>query len=457
MCHWCLLLREAGQSSTLFRRMFSEGEVVDEKAVSVKAVFAARATATLEKRAGSLLLYRSWRRSLGYEAISFDEHYVFEYFVALVHDAAPPSRLQSAREALHLAGTLLEVPFRHLLESSRLRGIAFQELGRKAVLRQRSPLTASMVMDLELLVASTAADRSKRIIAGTALFILFGRARVGDIARATMEPKLDAAEGDAHGFVETFLVDHKTAKPGTRKALPVTAPICGLTHHPWARTWLTLRSEAGIDAAVSKTMLPMRLSDGTFSSARMRVTEFGDILRSILREIGYSPEEVSNIGSHSLKATVLSWCAKAGTPKESRRALGYHVSPGDKATAAYSRDFMSGPLREMIKVIQLISTGAFAPDATRSGRFPSVVDRPPSARSSASGSSSSSSLPAVSETDDFDDISFTPQNLVMNTVSGMLHLMDHEAAKLICGRLVPQHCEELTSWPAAPRLCKRCF
>ena len=44
------------------------------------------------------------------------------------------------------------------------------------------------------------------------------------------------------------------------------------------------------------------------------------------------------MGSHSLKATLLSWSAKAGMPMAARRILGGHAKAGDKAVAEYSRD-----------------------------------------------------------------------------------------------------------------------
>ena len=52
---------------------------------------------------------------------------------------------------------------------------------------------------------------------------------------------------------------------------------------------------------------------------------------------------------------MLSWAAKFGIPKESRRALGYHAAPGDKVMEAYGRDDMAAPLREMTEMLQRIA------------------------------------------------------------------------------------------------------
>ena len=55
--------------------------------------------------------------------------------------------------------------------------------------------------------------------------------------------------------------------------------------------------------------------------------------------------------------------------KESRHALGYHAVPGDHVKAAYRRDTMSAPLRDMCNMVRDIVARRFLPDASRSGRF----------------------------------------------------------------------------------------
>ena len=63
----------------------------------------------------------------------------------------------------------------------------------------------------------------------------------------------------------------------------------------------------------------------------------------------------------------------------------------------YSRDLLAPPLRELVRVLSLIASGAFSPDTTRSGYFafndpgthngndaaPAVLPQPPSASVSA--------------------------------------------------------------------------
>ena len=73
--------------------------------------------------------------------------------------------------------------------------------------------------------------------------------------------------------------------------------------------------------------------------------------------------------SRSLKATCLSWVAKAGVSPPLRKLLGYHVDATELSVNTYSRDLLAPPLRELVRVLSLIALGAFSPDTTRSGYF----------------------------------------------------------------------------------------
>ena len=84
---------------------------------------------------------------------------------------------------------------------------------------------------------------------------------------------------------------------------------------------------------------------------------------------GFDLSQLHEVGAHSLKATCLSWCAKAGTDRGHRRLLGYHVKRDDKSMETYSRDGMAAPLRDLKHVIDMIGDGSFDPDSTRSGFF----------------------------------------------------------------------------------------
>ena len=84
--------------------------------------------------------------------------------------------------------------------------------------------------------------------------------------------------------------------------------------------------------------------------------------------------ELEHYGSHSLKATVLSWLSKRGVPREIRAALGYHAKAVDGTEVVYGRDNLSAPLRVMISVLVEIVDGIFSPDETRSGMLKKGAD-----------------------------------------------------------------------------------
>ena len=94
-------------------------------------------------------------------------------------------------------------------------------------------------------------------------------------------------------------------------------------------------------------------------------SETGDLLRMLLAV------DDGSVSSHSLKSTCLSWAAKAGMPRESRRLLGRHADAVQSADSFYSRDLIIGPLRELQCVIRWVREGLFHPDNNRAEYSPS--------------------------------------------------------------------------------------
>jgi len=261
------------------------------------------------------------------------------------------------------------------------------------------------------------------------------------------------------------MLEHKTAKPGVNKPLAVTAPLTGISSSSWGLAWMDLRAELKLNARSSGTLLPACSSDGGWSAAPLRTGEFGSILRSLLVGLGCPAASVANVGAHSLKTTTLAWAAKFGISKEVRRDLGYHTNPTDKVVAAYSRDVMAGPLRQLSVLLVAVSSKSFRPDASRSGRFDAPAASPAPASPSPLPSSSSDSsgscdenippLPENGESDS-DDIPLF-EGIVRNLATGVCHIESVEPGKLKCGKELPFEMERLVELPVEPRLCTRCF
>ena len=77
-----------------------------------------------------------------------------------------------------------------------------------------------------------------------------------------------------------------------------------------------------------------------------------------------------DMGTHSLKATWLSFMAKAGCEGDLRRLAGYHTDPGAKMALEYSRDAQAPVLLAIDAIAAAINHGLFDPDVSRAKRWP---------------------------------------------------------------------------------------
>ena len=138
-------------------------------------------------------------------------------------------------EAVNLIGGLFNADMANVRESGRIRGMTIRPLRSRQEVRQRRPLTVDMVMALEQIVLDSDGTSDERaIIAGAALFATFGRIRIGDMRKCSIEPIAQVAASKCVGTVDTRFHFHKTARAGTGKALPIAAPAFGLTS---GRSW----------------------------------------------------------------------------------------------------------------------------------------------------------------------------------------------------------------------------
>ena len=326
------------------------------------------------------------------------------------------------------------------------------------MLQQREPITVKMVKQLEKTVLENPDDFHK-YIAGTALFALFSRSRVGDLCKCNCDPMLDISQDGASGFVHVYLSQHKTRRPGDRRALPVVAPAFGTLGANWADAWVSARQRLGLNAAAAQTLIPAPLGDGSFSLAPMKTMEFAAAFRQILIDSKFPPGELHNVGASSLRVTTLSWLAKKGVDKDTRKGLGYHIQRGDRTLEAYSRDSQAGPLRILADMIKDVAAERFRPDETRSGQ----LDLRPSAQASSASSSarvfSSSEGPAPSEESRPNSV---PEELLQqdsflrNDRARRFHVK-RAGGDLVCGLPLPAKYTIFDQLPADARFCSQCF
>ena len=493
----------------------AESGTLSPDSVSLGAMAERKATSTLQKRASSLRMYDSWFASSGASSQFGDEVTVFRYCAELYQDAAPATRAAALVASLNFIEGMFSIDLLAVRSSERVQGMCVKSMRTRGAVRQRRPLTVALVRTLEGILSSDGGrGGADGVLAGAALFAAYGRIRIGDLRRCTTEPVLDTVEG--HGYVETFFHEHKTAVPGSRRALPIAAPAFGLTG-PWAADWAATRRGAGLNAVKDETLLPALGVGGMWLQVPYTTVEFASAVRDMLVRRGVLATELDNIGAHSLKSTMLSWAAKFGLEKGTRRSLGYHAEPGDKSVETYSRDALAGPLRELDRLLEAVRRGSFEPDSTRSGYFVKSDgqprDRPPehlhpqvvgdraseelsrlstprhplrpqpdlhlahpisgaassagpavegtaSARSASSASvaSSASSSSADPDADEVRDQIEDSARVVKNKATGIFHVAS-EAGILLCKQAWnPKRYEEVSRRPPpGSRLCSRCF
>ena len=264
------------------------------------------------------------------------------------------------------------------ISSQRAQGCARESYLTKRRLQQRPPLRVEYVKALEIYVSDMAGSARDVYAAGCFLLCIYMRARFSDMQHMT-----DIIADEVHvngrlcGYIESKVTRSKSAYTTERKTmlLPMASPLIGVSGRNWFAKWQQARVECAVPRGEGLPLLPQPAANG-WLRIPMTAASGGDWLRKILHAHNFSREQVDRIGTHSCKATCLSWLAKAGVDLASRRLLGYHVDPATKTCLVYSRDAVSGPLRELDRIIGLIHNLEFDPDSTRSGYFNVPVGEP---------------------------------------------------------------------------------
>ena len=311
-------------------------------------------------------------------------------------------------------------------ESLRVQGVARESYLTKRKRCQRDPLTVQQVRLLELLVSGELDARpAEQLGARFFLVCTYSRARYSD-GLNMCDIFIDCPRPDRrplYGFSEGKVSRSKTAYTTECKTmnLPMVGPRRGVSGRDWVGAGLELRKRLPIPMSEGNPLLPAPTRAG-WQQVPLGAGQGGAWLRSILKMLGESNQSVSNIGTHSCKTTVLSWLAKAGIPLESRRILGMHTTPGEQTPLLYSRDALSGPLRDMQSVIDEVASGVFRPDQTRSGYRADDSGIPGELEEGVDGErlSQASSEDSADEEDDTED-----RVLVDEAVSAVVHPWKH--------------------------------
>ncbi len=468
---------------------------------SLEMAFTKRATSTLAKRGAAVLSFIRWYRGMDLPGLPLPvaEPVLFRYMLELLDAGAAPTKASGVLEGLNLAAAVLGFSS-EAHHSQRVKGCADASMNRKHATIQRPPFTVAVVKVFEdgVFRAGTLADR---IFSGFLAFAIHARLRFLDAARISVEPRVVGDEAD--GYIEAHCSIHKgsNSKRARGLVLPAVGHATGLTGEAWAAEWLRLRRDAGMNAAADQCLMRAPLADGSFASCRIATADGIMWMREVLADAGVSLEEAAAYGTHSCKATLLSWAAKAGMEKSDRRLLGGHAAQKDRSVLEYSRDALSSPLHKLGLLLDRIALGDFVPDAARSGRWKGFkaqrarrLVEAGGAHSDETGGTSSSELDASSSSDDnltrsvstvvaaeaaasglvsppstttdeesSDDVPVEDMpegGLVQHVRYRTLHVLSivGGGSKLICGRTMTEQYKTLEEWPAASwHRCSGCF
>ena len=342
-------------------------------------VLASRATATIDKRASSLLLFVRWHRLNveGERAMPPTEPSVYEYLRFLRATDASPSRASSALEALAFARYVLGFDCAEAQESLRCRGAAHRMLLAK---RPRSPKDA--LEPVWACVLETAAvferDVVRRAVYGFLVFLLYGRLRAAD---GGCVAGLDVAQDGK--LVEGVLLGIKTSKTKEKRTtfLPTVVPLEGLTGLDWFAHFVNARAELGlpevrtIEVARSRPvnedippLMPGVLVGG-LGRVSLSADEATGYLCECLAQAGVDDSKVAKVASHSLKSSCLTYVGmRGGAQPSDRQLLGHHVPKGEGSAANYNRDNLSIPFEILTDTLQELKVGTFRPDKPRGAR-----------------------------------------------------------------------------------------
>ena len=226
-------------------------------------VFSQKSQSTLKSRAASLLAFGRWKKcstSAEFSGIfPITETMAYDYLCELRSLHAAPSKGRRFLEAIGFAKGLLGADVDPILNSSRVRGVAF---GSETIpTKKKDPLTCDQLVALEKMAFHGRGPDS--IFAGYVCFLVHCRLRWSDGQHCINEPTVDVTAG--RGFVEAALYHHKTAKKRRThilRLLPVAGVIPGLSGLDWASEWLEKRSKAGLQASMSRPVMPAPVAGG---------------------------------------------------------------------------------------------------------------------------------------------------------------------------------------------------
>ena len=172
--------------------------------------------------------------------------------------------------------------------SQRVQGIARATFLMKRKRQSKPPLTQGMVRSLEMLVCNPSGRPMDRYVAGFFLVCIYMRARYSDGLHMQDLSREVAGSSSLDGYLEAQVMRSKTSYTIERKvqALPMAAPLHGLTSLDWVAEWLQVRSDLQVPAGPGIPLLVERAASGGWSRTPPSAGVAGAWLRGELLRSG---------------------------------------------------------------------------------------------------------------------------------------------------------------------------
>ncbi|CAE7389065.1 unnamed protein product [Symbiodinium sp. CCMP2592] len=342
---------------TLSIRLDRENGRDSDLKTSLQDVFSQKASVTISGRAGPLARYVKHCRGHQVDPFPVTEAGVYAFLQDYASHEAP-TFARSFLSSLAFAKFTVSLKVSDEVFSPRVRGLSSKLYLDKRQTRQKPALKVDHVRKLEAIASgSINLEPADRVAAGFFVWTLYAR-------------ESDTPDGVV-GYLEAAVERSKTSFSLERKVryLHMFAPIQGIGEVPWGVKWFEFYKVHGPPLGTGKPLLPSPLSGGGWQTAPLAVASATKWMKSLLIRAGCDRSSVEPLGTHSLKATTLSWSAKFGLAREVRAALGFHARGRDGTEIIYGRDNMSAPVRRLQQFLLEVSRERFMPDATRSGYF----------------------------------------------------------------------------------------
>ncbi|CAE7329656.1 unnamed protein product [Symbiodinium sp. CCMP2592] len=483
---WLRIAKEGGDFFGVCARVAEDAEAGLPASLqeSLGDVFSLKASSTLHSRAGPVLRYMAFCWRIREQPFPLSEQKMYR-FVKEYCSGAAPTFASSFMSSVGFMQYVLEAKVPDDCVSSRLAGAVSKLYLEKRKLQQKPPLTASQVRALERIVLGLMPEVRTdvdRYAAGCFLYCVFARARFSDM-QCSGELAKDVVQGEdgPRGYLEARVTRSKTSHNLERKTryLAMVSPIWGLEQDSWAMAWMEVAGRAGPAWGPDMPLLPSPTEGGQWQKAPMSAQAGARWLRHLLYRAGEDVSLVKAAGTHSCKATLLSWMSKWGASKEIRSILGYHSSANAGTDVIYARDSVSPALRELEEMVSAVAYRRFFPDATRSGMFAESLAAREEAHDKAEVGSDSSSDRSDDEEEpdtleeekvvedsvgEFEPSGCLRENLEGKTVfrhvtTRFIHLVaSEEGTNFKCGRQITSSYLECNATPRFLHpICRQCF